>query len=308
MTTPQSGISAEGTSFYHYMEHGVSDGRDASAIGQVLAGKGGANAMVAFGSGLWRKLSSGTPDALGGYASTNCARSLKSPAFQYPLLLWFHAVAYEDVLEAVLIAQKVLRRVAELKLDVPVYVYRDFRDLTGFVDGSANPKEDARFTTALAPNGETGGGGAFIGVLKWVHDLPKSKGLPIVNQERVLGRTKPDSIELEGNAVPPNAHISRADIKLDETKLKTYRVQRALRGHQRKKSILNCLLLRSDALRSDTATHVRRIGRRSSRPTHSLQHTGDRFLVVRAFRRGFRSRWVHRLTGRTQCLQFLQTA
>jgi putative iron-dependent peroxidase len=283
MTTPQSGISAEGTSFYHYLEHGVSDGRDASAIGQVLAGKGGANAMVAFGSGLWRKLSSGTPDALGGYASTNCAQSLKPPAFQYPLLLWFHAVAYEDVLEAVLIAQQVLRRVAELKLDVPVYVYRDFRDLTGFVDG----------------NGETGGRGAFIGVLKWVHDLPKFKGLPIVNQERVLGRTKPDSIELEGNAMPPNAHISRADIKLDETKLKTYRVQRALRGHQRKKSILNCLLLRSDALRSDTATHVRRIGWRSSQPTHSLQHTGDRFLVVRAFRRGFRSRWVHRLTGRT---------
>ncbi len=45
----------------------------------------------------------------------------------------------------------------------------------------------------------------------------------VPDQERIIGRTKPDSIELEGDAMPPNSHVSRTDVKLDGTALKTYR-------------------------------------------------------------------------------------
>jgi putative iron-dependent peroxidase len=190
---------------------------------KVLAGKGSANAVVAFGNGLWRKLSSSAPEALGDFIAIDGAQSLKSPATQHDLLLWFHAATHDDVLDAALNAQRVLGDIADLKLDVPGFVYRDSRDLTGFVDGSANPKEDARFDAALVPDGETGAGGAFVVTQKWVHDLPKFEALPVGDQERVIGRTKPDSIELEGDAMPPDSHVSRTGVKLDGTALKIYR-------------------------------------------------------------------------------------
>ena len=40
---------------------------------KVLAGKGSANAVVAFGNGLWRKLSSSAPEALGDFIAIDGA-------------------------------------------------------------------------------------------------------------------------------------------------------------------------------------------------------------------------------------------
>ena len=37
----------------------------------------------------------------------------------------------------------------------------------------------------------------------------------MADQERVIGRTKPDSIELEGDAMPSDSHVSRTDLKRD---------------------------------------------------------------------------------------------
>lgn len=42
-------------------------------------------------------------------------------------------------------------------------------------------------------------------------------------QERVIGRTKPDSIELTGDAMPADSHVSRTDVKQDSVALKIYR-------------------------------------------------------------------------------------
>ena len=48
--------------------------------------------------------------------------------------------------------------------------------------------------------------------MRWVHDLAAFEALPVPEQERVFGRTKLDSIELEGPAKPLNAYIARVEI------------------------------------------------------------------------------------------------
>ena len=223
MPTPQSGIFVEGTRFHHYLEYEVKGDFSASSIGEIIEAAGNAEAVVAFGNDLWRKLSPSAPEALRDFEAIDGGADLKSPATQHDLLLWFHAADHDDVLDAALSAQRVLDGTARLKLDVPRFVYRDSRDLTGFVDGSANPKEDARFEAALVPAGEASAGGAFVMTQKWVHDLPKFEAVSVPDQERIIGRTKPDSIELEGDAMPPDSHVSRTDVKLDGTALKIYR-------------------------------------------------------------------------------------
>ena len=52
--------------------------------------------------------------------------------------------------------------------------------------------------------------------MRWVHDLRAFDAQPIADQERVFGRSKWDSVEMEPNVKPPTAHIARVEISDDE--------------------------------------------------------------------------------------------
>ena len=51
--------------------------------------------------------------------------------------------------------------------------------------------------------------------MRWVHDLDAFNGLTVEEQQRVIGRTKQDSLELSGAAKPATAHIARVEISVD---------------------------------------------------------------------------------------------
>ena len=223
MATPQSGIFVEGSRFHHYLEYFVSDHFTARDVAQVLAARGVAQAIVALGNAVWGRLSSPAPGALKDFTAIEGMDGYTSPSAQRDLLIWFHAAEHDDVLYAALGAQRALEDVAEQSLHPQGFVYRDSRDMTGFIDGSANPKEDARLEAAFLPDDEASAGGAFVMFQKWVHDQLYFEAPPVPDQEPVIRRTKPDSIELEGDAMPPDSHVSRTDVKLDGAALKIYR-------------------------------------------------------------------------------------
>ena len=96
--------------------------------------------------------------------------------------------------------------------------YLDGRDLTGFIDGTENPQfPDDRGETALL--GEEAGvfaDGSFVFAQRYVHDLDKWRRLKVDAQEHVIGRTKLESIELDDEVKPPNAHVARTVVEDDE--------------------------------------------------------------------------------------------
>jgi putative iron-dependent peroxidase len=53
--------------------------------------------------------------------------------------------------------------------------------------------------------------------------LPKFASKTIKEQEAIVGRTKEESIELEGDAMPMNSHVSRTDVSVDGVAQKIYR-------------------------------------------------------------------------------------
>jgi len=61
------------------------------------------------------------------------------------------------------------------------------------------------------------------GSLHWVHDLAAFHALSTYEQERVIGRSKSDSIELTGADMPPDWHVSRTDAERDGVAQKIYR-------------------------------------------------------------------------------------
>ncbi|MDC5854420.1 Dyp-type peroxidase [Vibrio europaeus] len=100
------------------------------------------------------------------------------------------------------------------------YRYLDSRDMTDFVDGTENPKDAQREEVAIIPQGKFAGG-SYVMVQRFIHNLPSWNRLNVSAQEKVIGRTKPDSIELDD--VPAASHVGRVDIKEEGKGLKIVR-------------------------------------------------------------------------------------
>lgn len=94
----------------------------------------------------------------------------------------------------------------------------DGRDMTGFIDGTENPQfPDNRAEAALLPeNSGIFADGSFIFAQRYIHDLTKWQKLKVDAQEHVFGRTKLESIELDDDVKPKNAHIARTVVEDDE--------------------------------------------------------------------------------------------
>ncbi len=96
--------------------------------------------------------------------------------------------------------------------------YFDGRDITGFIDGTENPQfPDDRAEVALL--GEDSGifqDGSFIFAQRYAHNLEKWKKLKVDTQEQVMGRTKLESIELDDEVKPENAHVARTVVEDEE--------------------------------------------------------------------------------------------
>jgi putative iron-dependent peroxidase len=88
--------------------------------------------------------------------------------------------------------------------------------MTGFIDGTANPPTRLAPHVAMVPAGRPGEGGCHVLVIRWVHELERLWQLPVAEQEAGIGRTKPESIELQPPARPPTAHISRVQVDGDD--------------------------------------------------------------------------------------------
>src|SRR5207244_4511221 len=57
--------------------------------------------------------------------------------------------------------------------------------------------------------GRPGPGGAILLLQKWAHDAAAWEALPDGEQEQVIGRTKPDSVELDDK--PADSHVASTD-------------------------------------------------------------------------------------------------
>lgn len=128
-------------------------------------------------------------------------------------MTWDHARA----------AALVVDDVAELASEQAGFAYRDGRDMTGFIDGTANPPIRRAADVALVPPDQPGAGGSHVLVMRWVHDLEAFHRLSVADQERVIGRTKQDSVELSEAEMPPEAHIARVQVLEDDHELELFR-------------------------------------------------------------------------------------
>jgi putative iron-dependent peroxidase len=131
------------------------------------------------------------------------------PGTQHDALVWLSGSAYDVVFDMARSVMRDLAAQASLGDETSSWSYRHDRDLTGFIDGSENPTLLDAPTAALLPQGVPGAAGTVLLLQKWKHKVAEWEALPIDQQERIMGRTKLDSIELENK--PSDSHVARTD-------------------------------------------------------------------------------------------------
>ena len=228
MSTAQVGIFQEDSKHYQYLEYKLHNEtcHDSlrAKLSQILSAEFKAQVVIAFSPKLTEDLLPNLKlDSFAKFEEMKGVNNFTIPATDYDLFFWVHSVDQGDVWDASSQIDELIRDFADERAVNTGFTYHDSRDLTGFVDGSANPKEEKRFAAALIPEGQAGEAGSFVLTQKWQHKLAKFNSLSQNQQEKVIGRTKPDSIELEGDAMPPTSHVSRTDVKLDGVAQKIYR-------------------------------------------------------------------------------------
>jgi putative iron-dependent peroxidase len=226
----QAGLFDENSRHGRLLEYTVSTASNEEDLKSALKylveyveGIDGLYLNLAFGSDCWDRLNSAwRPEELVPFTALTTDQ-LSMPASQADVFIWLHSTDAELIPQTVLTIYQTMQPVAVLQLDVEGIKNKQSRDLIGFVDGTANAKNDERLPIALIPEGKIGAGGSYVISQRWQHDLEKFNHLAIAEQEKVVGRTKEEDVELEGDDMPEDSHVSRTDAKVEGVGMKIYR-------------------------------------------------------------------------------------
>src|SRR5262245_60130021 len=218
MNTGQSGIFALGTASHTYLEFDLHPGQDPQALASAVADVreprttvGGVNVVSGFRPELWRGLSpDGLPaDIVGFNQNIVGADGFVMPGTQHDAILWLSGSTYDVVFDEARDAIQALAPLATLADELSGWPYQRFSDLTGFIDGTENPSLLDAPDIVFIPDGTPGARGTILLLQQWVHDAAAWEALSETAQEAVMGRTKPDSIELDPR--PTDSHVARTD-------------------------------------------------------------------------------------------------
>jgi porphyrinogen peroxidase len=198
----QPGILAPVPRSAHYVTLALASGASAPAILERLrALHVDASIIVGIGEPFARALGKtvtglatfpAMPYAGGGIPSTQTA-------------LWLQGRADDsgDSLRAVRRAVAALGDGVRVEEDIAAFKHDIGRDLSGFEDGTENPKGDAATAAAI-----TGDGSSFVAAQRWIHDLAYFETLDARVRDQLIGRNRETNAELDDP--PPFAHVKRA--------------------------------------------------------------------------------------------------
>jgi porphyrinogen peroxidase len=218
MSRPQPGIFALGTASHAYLEFDATDRSLRRGLVEAIASMreprttmGGVNLVAGFRPELWGEIASDDlPAGLEGFnADVAGVDGFAMPATQHDAVLWLSGSAYDVIFDLSRGAIAELAGIATIAEETSSWPYRHDLDLTGFIDGTENPTLVDAAEVVVVGDGKAGAGGTVLLLQKWAHDSTEWEALSVADQERVIGRRKLDSVELEDKA--PDSHVASTD-------------------------------------------------------------------------------------------------
>jgi porphyrinogen peroxidase len=165
--------------------------------------------VTSIGSDAWDRLFAGPrPAELHPFVELNGPRH-HAPSTPGDLLFHIKSRSLDYAFE---LAHRILDSMAGAVTvvdEVQGFKFFDNRDLMGFVDGTENPSGSVAINaTAIGDEDPDFAGGAYVHVQKYLHDMTGWEALSVTEQERVIGRTKLEDIEMADDVKPANSHLA----------------------------------------------------------------------------------------------------
>jgi putative iron-dependent peroxidase len=206
--TPQSGILPDPPPAARFLTFGLATGADPAAAFECLAAlRLGERTPIGVGDPLLRMRGR----ALAGLRPFP---ALSSPGGAFPSTqgaVWACLGGADpgEVLHRAIELVGQLAPALRVDEDVATFVFAGGRDLSGYEDGTENPKADRAREVALVPGAAAGlGAGSFVAVQRWVHDLALLRRLSQGERDHIVGRDAETNEELA--EAPAAAHVKRS--------------------------------------------------------------------------------------------------
>ena len=165
--------------------------------------------VTSIGSEAWDRLFSGPrPQGLHPFVELHGTRH-HAPSTPGDLLFHIRAEVLDVCFELGGRVAKAMAGAITIVDEVHGFKFFDNRDLLGFVDGTENP--DGPLAVSASQIGDEDpdfAGGCYVHVQKYLHDMTSWDALSVTEQERVIGRSKLEDIEMADDVKPANSHIA----------------------------------------------------------------------------------------------------
>jgi len=134
-------------------------------------------------------------------------KGVETPSTQNALWVWVRESSLSDCFDTSRSIEKLLGKDFTLVEEVSTFIYRKGLDLSGYEDGTENPKGDAAREAAIVENGPLQGS-SFAAVQRWVHNLGQFMALDVLHRDQTIGRRFADNEEIPD--APASAHVRRS--------------------------------------------------------------------------------------------------
>jgi putative iron-dependent peroxidase len=207
MSNYQPGILAPAPKLARYLSFSLKAGaKPRRAITSLVELADGESVVVGLGQSLVR--------VLGGEVSglrvfpTQFGSGLILPSSSAALWCWLRGDDRGKLLHAGRKINAAVSSAFDSDSVIDGFMHDTGRDLTGYLDGTENPKGKKATDAAIVRGLGVGlDGSIFVAVQQWVHDFQRFDAMSSKEQDNSVGRRKSDNKELTG--APNSSHVKR---------------------------------------------------------------------------------------------------
>jgi putative iron-dependent peroxidase len=176
-----------------------------SALGRLRDGLPIDAGVVGLGEPVVRALGRNVPGLVTFPALSGA--EIAVPSTQQALWVFLRGADRGVLFDATMKLRILLYPAIEVQDLMDTFVYAGGRDLTGYEDGTENPKGDAAADAAFASGAAGFAGSSFVAVQRWAHDLKHFSEFPGPQRDDIIGRHRDTNEEMKD--APVSSHVKR---------------------------------------------------------------------------------------------------
>lgn len=202
----QAGILLPIPAHARYLTYSLDSGADPRASLRALRGVADGERVVA-GVGESLALALGRDiEGLRAFPAFTGTR-LEIPSTPSALWIWVRGADRGELFHCSQRVDRALGPAFQLTHAVDAFRYDTGRDLTGYEDGTENPKGAKARRAALVSRPRGLEGSSFAAVQQWIHDFRRFDAMPPRQRDNAIGRRRSNNVEIAG--APLSAHVKR---------------------------------------------------------------------------------------------------